>query len=124
MQSAIGRLRARGSSHTGLGHWKAQRVTAIANLLLVLWFLFNAISMAGAGYAEWVAWFQSLLNASLMTMLVLSVFFHAKMGVQVMIDDYVHHEGLKVAALVGVTLAAAAMATACIVSILTLATGG
>ena len=124
MQSAIGRLRARGSSHTGLGHWKAQRVTAIANLLLVLWFLFNAIGMAGAGYAEWVTWFQSPLHASLMVMLVLSVFYHAKMGVQVMIEDYVHTEGLKVAGLVGITLLAAALATACIVSILMLATGG
>jgi len=124
MQSAIGRLRARGSSHTGLHHWKAQRVTAVSNLLLVLWFLFNAISMAGADYAEWVAWFQSPLNASLMVMLVLSVFYHAKMGVQVMIEDYVHSEGLKVVGLVGVTLLAAALATACIVSILMLATGG
>ena len=70
----------------------------------MLWFLFNAISMAGAGYAEWVAWFQSPLNASLMVMLVLSVFYHAKMGVQVMIEDYVHTEGLKVAGLVGITL--------------------
>ncbi len=124
MQSAIGRLRARGSAHSGVGHWKAQRVTAIANLFLVIWFLFNAIGMAGAGYAEWAAWFQSPLNASLMVMLVLSAFFHAKMGVQVMIEDYVHHEGLKVAALVGATLAAAALATACVVSILMLATGG
>jgi len=123
MQSAIGRLRARGSAHSGVAHWKAQRVSAFSNLLLVLWFLFNAIGMAGAGHAEWVAWFQSPLNASLMVMLVLSVFFHARLGVQVMIEDYVHSDSLKVTALIAVTLAAAAMATACVVSILMLATG-
>ena len=81
------------------------------------------VGMAGAGYAEWVAWFQSPLNASLMVMLVLSVFFHARLGVQVMIEDYVHSDSLKVTALIAVTLAAAAMASACVVSILMLATG-
>ena len=124
MQSAIGKVRARGSARSGVGHWKAQRVTALANLLLVLWFVFNAVGMAGSGHAEWTVWFQSQLNASLMILLVLSTFYHAKLGVQVVIEDYVQAEAAKVAGLVAVTFATAVLATACIVSVLMLATGG
>lgn len=124
MQSAIGKVRARGSAKSGVGHWKAQRVTAIANLLLVLWFVFTAVAMAGEGYAEWAGWFQSPLNATLMVLLILSTFYHAKLGVQVVIEDYVHSEGVKVASLLAVTFAIALLATACIVSVLILATGG
>lgn len=124
MQPAIGRVRARGSARSGVGHWKAQRLTAIANLLLVLWFAFNAIAMAGAGHGEWVQWFNSPINASLMILLVLSTFYHARLGLQVVIEDYVHAEGIKTASLVALTLAAALLATICIVSIFTLAIGG
>jgi succinate dehydrogenase / fumarate reductase, membrane anchor subunit len=124
MQSAIGKVRSRGSARSGVGHWKAQRVTALANLLLVLWFVFNAVGMAGSGYAEWAVWFQSQVNASLMILLILSTFYHAKLGVQVVIEDYVHGEAIKVASLVAVTFATAVLATSCIVSVLMLATGG
>lgn len=123
MQSAIGRMRARGSARSGVGHWKAQRVTAIINLVLVLWFVVQAVGMAGAGHAEWAAWFKSQVNASLMVVLVLSTFYHVRLGVQVAIEDYVHHEGIKVASLLALTLACAVLAASCVVSILMLATG-
>jgi succinate dehydrogenase / fumarate reductase membrane anchor subunit len=123
MQSAIGRMRARGSARSGVGHWKAQRVTAIINLVLVLWFVVQVVGMAGAGHAEWTAWFQSQVNASLMVVLVLSTFYHVRLGVQVAIEDYVHHEGIKVASLLALTLACAVLAASCVVSILMLVTG-
>ena len=123
MQSAIGRMRARGSARSGVGHWKAQRVTAIINLVLVLWFVVQVVGMAGAGHAEWTVWFQSQVNASLMVVLVLSTFYHVRLGVQVAIEDYVHHEGIKVASLLALTLACAVLASSCVVSILMLVTG-
>jgi succinate dehydrogenase / fumarate reductase membrane anchor subunit len=124
MQSAIGRMRARGSARAGVGHWKAQRVTAVINLVLVLWFVVQAVGMAGAGHAEWAAWFRSQVNASLMIVLVLSTFYHVRLGLQVPIEDYVHHEGVKVASLLALTLVCAVLAASCVVSILMLATGG
>lgn len=124
MQAAIGKVRSRGSARSGAGTWKAQRFTAIANLLLVLWFVFNAIAMAGATYAEWVAWFHSPLTAALMILLVLSTCYHARIGLQEVVEDYVHHEIGKVAILVGITLVAALLATAGVVSVLMIALGG
>ena len=124
MQPAIGRLRARGSARSGVGHWKAMRITAVALLLLVLWFAFVAIAMAGASYEEWASWFRSPFNAGLVILLVLNAFYHARLGVQEILEDYVHVESVKVAALVATTFLAALLATVCVVSVLMLATGG
>lgn len=123
MQSAIGKLRARGSARSGFGHWKAQRVTAILNLVTLLWFVFQAMAMAGSGYAEWTAWFQSQVNASLLIILVLSTFYHVHLGFQVMVEDYVHSDATRIVALMIETVVVAVLASSCVVSILMLALG-
>jgi succinate dehydrogenase / fumarate reductase membrane anchor subunit len=89
----------------------------------VLWFVFSAMALAGASYAEVRSWLASPLAATLMILLVISVFYHAPLGLQVIIEDYVHHPGMRVAALVLVRLVAAGLAVACIVAILTVAFG-
>lgn len=119
----LARARGLGSAQSGVGHWKAQRLTAISNAILVLWFVFSAMALAGASYAEVRAWLASPFTATLMILLVISVFYHAPLGLQVVIEDYVHHPGLRVAALVAVRLVIAALAVACIVAILTVALG-
>jgi succinate dehydrogenase / fumarate reductase, membrane anchor subunit len=121
--SPLVKARGLGSARAGVGHWTHQRLTAIANLLLVLWFLFSAVALAGAGYAEVRAWLAAPVPASLMILLVISTFYHARLGVQVVIEDYVHHEGLKLAALAGLTLATIALAVACIVAVLKVSIG-
>ncbi len=118
LKSPIGQVRGLGSAKDGVSHWKMQRLTAIANVLLVLWFLVSAISLAGAGYEETRLWLSSPVTASLMLLLIVSAFYHTKLGVQVVIEDYVHHEGLKVTALAAVTLTCIALGTACAVAIL------
>ena len=123
MQSAIGRLRARGSAKSGFAHWKAQRVTAVINLVTLVWFLFHAMAMSGAGYAEWTAWFQSPLNAGLLLALTLSTFYHVHLGFQVMTEDYIHSEATRIAALMIETVVVALLAASCVVAILMLATG-
>lgn len=123
MQSAIGRLRARGSARSGFGHWKAQRVTAVINFVTLVWFAFQMIAMVGAGYAAWTTWFQSPVNASLLIILVLSVFYHVHLGCQVMFEDYVHSHAMRIVAMMAATVVIVIMAASSVVSILMLATG-
>ena len=122
-RSPLAKARGLGAARSGVGHWTHQRLTAIANLLLVMWFLFSAIALAGADYVEVRAWLASPVSASLMILLVISIVYHARLGVQVVIEDYVHHEGARVAALAAVTLVAAALAVACIVAVLQVSIG-
>ncbi len=119
----LGRARGLGAAGDGLGHWKAQRLTAISNAVLVLWFVFSVMALAGAGYDEVRAWLASPLAATLMILLIISVFSHAPLGLQVIIEDYVHHAGMRIAAVILVRLVVAGLAVACIVSILTVALG-
>ena len=121
----LARARGLGAAHDGLGHWKAQRLSAIANAGLVLWFVFSvtALAGAGAGYGEVRAWLASPLAATLMILLIISVFYHAPLGLQVIVEDYVHHPGMRIAALILIRLVFAALAVACIVAVLMIALG-
>ena len=123
LRTTIGRIRGLGSAREGTGHWKAQRLTAISNLFLVLWFVFSAMALAGCGYAEYRAWIASPITASLLILLIVSVFYHARLGVQVVIEDYVHHEGVRVASIAALTLAVFGLAVACIVAVLMISLG-
>jgi succinate dehydrogenase / fumarate reductase membrane anchor subunit len=123
VQSPIARVRGLGPAREGVSHWIRQRLTAISNIVLVLWFVFSAMALAGAGYEEVRAWLASPVPASLMILLVISTFYHARLGVQVVIEDYVHHEGAKVASLAAVTLIIFGLAVACIVAVLKVAIG-
>jgi succinate dehydrogenase membrane anchor subunit len=119
----LARARGLGAAHDGLGHWKTQRLTALANTVLVLWFVFSATALAGAGYGEVRAWLSSPLAATLMILLIISVFYHAPLGLQVIAEDYVHHHGIRIATLVLIRLVVAALAVACIVAVLMVALG-
>ena len=118
LRTPIAQTRGLGSAKEGVGHWKMQRLTAVANIILVIWFLISAVSLAGATYEETRAWLASPVTASLMVMLIISAFYHAKLGVQVVIEDYVHHEGIKLASLLAVTLLCVALGVACVVAVL------
>jgi succinate dehydrogenase / fumarate reductase membrane anchor subunit len=83
----------------------------------------SAVSLSGAGYAEVRAWLGGLMNTTLMVLLVVSVFWHARLGLQVVIEDYVHARAVKLAALVGLDLVVAALAASCLVAILKVSIG-
>jgi succinate dehydrogenase / fumarate reductase membrane anchor subunit len=122
-RTPIAKVRGLGAARSGLQHWKMQRLTAISNVLLVLWFVFSAMALSGSGYEEVRAWLASPVTASLMVLLIISTFYHARLGLQVIIEDYVHHEGARVAALVAIALVVFALAVACIVAVLRVAIG-
>ena len=123
-RTPIAKVRGLGTARSGLQHWKMQRLTAIANVLLVLWFMFSAMALSGSGYDQVRAWLASPVTASLAVLLIISTFYHARLGLQVVVEDYVHHEGLRVAALAAIALLVLALAVACIVAVLSVAVGG
>jgi len=123
-RTPIAKVRGLGAARSGLQHWKMQRLTAISNVLLVLWFMFSAMALSGSGYGEVRAWLASPVTASLVVLLIISTFYHARLGLQVVVEDYVHHEGARIASLVAIVLIVLALAVACIVAVLRVAIGG
>jgi succinate dehydrogenase / fumarate reductase, membrane anchor subunit len=86
----IGRVRGLGSAKHGASHWWLQRVTATGNILLVLWFIISLIRLPSLGYGVVTAWLSSPLAAVPMALLVINVFWHFRLGLQVVIEDYIH----------------------------------
>ncbi|WP_027133544.1 succinate dehydrogenase, hydrophobic membrane anchor protein [Geminicoccus roseus] len=123
-RSPLARARGLGSAKEGVHHWKLQRLTSVSEFLLEIWFVTQLVRMVGSGYVEWVAWFGSPINASLMALWIISVFYHTKLGLQVVIEDYVHARALKIGALVALNLGVTALAVASLVSIVTISLRG
>ena len=90
--TSIGRVRGLGSAHEGAHHWVTQRLTAGANLLLMLWLIASLVLLPALDYATVKAWLSSPLAAVPMILLVISVFNHFRLGLQVVIEDYQHDE--------------------------------
>lgn len=86
-------------------HWKMQRLTGAVLAPLMIWFTVSALSLTGAGHAAYEAWLGGF-NAALMILLILAMFYHAELGVREVIEDYVHAETVKAAALKAVRLTA------------------
>jgi succinate dehydrogenase / fumarate reductase membrane anchor subunit len=98
------RVRGLGSARSGVHHWWLQRATAAANLLLLVWFLASLLSLPSLDHASVTAWIEQPLVAVPLLLLILSTFWHARLGVQVMIEDYVHAEGSKLLAILALNL--------------------
>jgi succinate dehydrogenase / fumarate reductase membrane anchor subunit len=97
---AIGRVTGLGSAKEGTHHFWIQRLTAIALVPLTLWFVASIVSLAGADLAAVKAWLASPVAALLLLLFLATGFWHLKLGLQVVIEDYVHTESLKLTALV------------------------
>lgn len=100
MQSPVGRVLGLGSAKEGVEHWWRQRTTALALVPLTIWFVIWVIAMVGADRAAMVAWMHNPICAVLMIVLIVATFYHAALGLQVVIEDYVHGEGLRLATLI------------------------
>ena len=88
IRTPLGRARGMGSSKHGVGHFIAQRVTAIALVLLVIWALAAGISLAHGDYDSAVVWLRSPLNAGLACLLAFAAFWHMQLGMRTIIEDY------------------------------------
>ena len=124
LRSPLGKVRGLGAAKDGVHHWWLQRLTAIALVPLVFWFAASVVSLAGAGHKEVAQWLANPLAALLMLLAVIAGFWHLKLGLQVVIEDYVHTKSLKVACLLANTFACIVFAGACVLAILKLLFGG
>ena len=124
LRTDLGKVRGLGSAKEGVNHWWAQRLSAVALVPLVLWFVASVASLAGADIVAVRAWIAQPVNAILLVLLIGATFHHMHLGVQVVIEDYVHSEWLKIAAIILVKFAAAFMAVAAGFAVLKIAFTG
>jgi succinate dehydrogenase / fumarate reductase, membrane anchor subunit len=124
LRSPIGRVLGLGAAKEGFSHWWLQRVTSVALVLLGLWFVTVLLRMPTFQYEFVVAWIAMPLNAVLLLLLVGTLVYHSQLGVQVVVEDYVHHHGLKVATMMLLTFAHVAVAALAIFAVLRIAFGG
>ncbi|GGZ08217.1 succinate dehydrogenase, hydrophobic membrane anchor protein [Novosphingobium colocasiae] len=116
--TSIGRVRGLGSAKSGAHHWLLQRFTAIGNLLLVLWLVVSILMLPNLHYASVIEWIVKPVPATAMALLVISTFWHARLGLQVVVEDYVHEHANKFACIAALNLAAfggAAFGVFCII---------
>jgi succinate dehydrogenase / fumarate reductase membrane anchor subunit len=112
-----------GAAKEGTGHFIAQRLSAIALAPLSVWFLVAAIGLVGGGYAEARVFLAQPWNAVLMAAFVLVLFQHGRLGLEVVIEDYVHHRGAEIALKVAVRFIAALAVIASLLAIARVALG-
>lgn len=120
----LSRARGLGSAKEGVHHFWAQRITAVALIPLVVWFAISLIMMSGADYAVVRAWIGSPVAMVLLILTIVIGLHHGQLGMQVVVEDYVHNEGMKLALIVLMRFIAVLFGLAAIVAILRIGFGG
>ena len=123
MRSPLARAIGLGSAKEGAGPWWAARVSAVALVPLTLWFAASIIAHTGSDYVTFIVWLRTPRAAILMILLLIALFYHTALGLQVVAEDYVH-SGVKFAVVIAVRLGCCALATAGVVAILRIVLSG
>lgn len=92
-RTPLGRAKGLGSAKSGLHHWWAERVTSVALIPLTLWFVFSVLALAGHSQADVAHWAGQPLVAVLLIAFIIASFHHAQLGLQAVLEDYLHDEG-------------------------------
>jgi succinate dehydrogenase / fumarate reductase membrane anchor subunit len=124
LRTPLSRARGLGSAKEGVHHFWAQRITAVALIPLVAWFAISLIMMSGADYAVVRAWIGSPGVMVLLLLTIVIGLHHGQLGMQVVIEDYVHNDGMKLALIVLMRFIAVFFGLAAIVAILRIGFGG
>ncbi len=123
LRSPLRRVTGLGSARGGAAHWYAQRVTAVALVLLGLWFVISLATLGGASHARVVTWLSSPLASALAVLLVLTAAYHALLGLQVVIEDYVANRGTRTGVLLAVKFALVVAAVIGVLAVLRITFG-
>ena len=118
LQTPLAKVRGLGSAGQGTHHWWQQRLTAIALIPLSLWFISSVIAMTTMDYQHASQWLAMPLNAVLMILFVISLFYHAQLGMQVVIEDYIDPEWQKITCVILVKFLAAFAGLISVLSVL------
>ena len=117
LRTPLGQVLGRGSAKDGTAHFFGQRISGIGLLLLGLWFVGSIATMPGFAYADAIAFISTPINGVLLVLLVATLAYHSSLGIQVVIEDYVHSHGLELACLVVSRFAHGFLAVAAIYAI-------
>jgi succinate dehydrogenase / fumarate reductase membrane anchor subunit len=128
IRTPLARARGLGTAKDGTHHWWMQRVTSVALIPLVLWFVISLLSVARADYQTFHLWLSNPISAGLMVALLAAMFYHASLGMQVIFEDYVRPEGAKIVAVLATQFVLFLLGAISIVAVLKIAmtpvTGG
>jgi succinate dehydrogenase / fumarate reductase membrane anchor subunit len=123
MRSPLARAIGLGSAKEGVGAWWAERVSAVALVPPTLWLAASIIAHTGSDYSTFIAWLKTPMAATLMILLLIALFYHTALGLQVVIEDYVH-SAARFAAVIAVRLGCCAFAIAGVMATLRIALSG
>jgi succinate dehydrogenase / fumarate reductase membrane anchor subunit len=123
MRTPLGRAIGLGSAKEGVTHWWRQRLSALALVPLTLWFVISVIGLVGADYVTFASWVRNPVVAMLLVLLLGATFYHAALGLQVVIEDYVHGEAARITMLLLMWLLCIVFAARGILAVMKLALG-
>lgn len=124
LRTPLGRARGLGAAKEGVNHWWMQRVSAVALIPLSFWFVVSLLGVARADYETMTAWIAQPFNTILLVALLVGTFYHTILGLQVIIEDYVHVETAKVTSLLVMKFVLLLLGGAAVLAVLRIAFGG
>lgn len=124
LRSPLSKVKGLGSAKEGTGHWWMQRVTALALVVLGFWFMISLVVIGNFGYEHTVVWLSLPLNAVLLSSFVMTLLYHSKLGIQIVIEDYVSPPAWKVGSLLFSVFVHLLLAVTGVFSILRISAGG
>ena len=124
MRSPLARVLGHGSAKEGVRHWWVQRLTSVALVPLTVWFVVSVLSLPSLDHATVSAWVGQLWTAVFLILFILTAARHSQLGVQVVVEDYIHGSGMKTLALSLVTFFHVVVAVAGVLAVLKVALGG